>query len=668
MGLAYSQRKNWLWQRFDREDILSKFVMSWLIIVATFAPILIFYAGYQQGFVWGILAIALGSSAGCAYFVRQIIQNNPAPFFVGLTTLAISYWLIAMLSWGIEPVAGAYWPAFFAGTAAVGLIIVITIVWIPRHENGENAASLTPLEILGVVLLAIAALAIRVYAIEQIPVARNIEASYSLEALRALAGGFNNPAAIGLGDTALLYSILQGACMQVFGTNLAGGRIITALMGSGTIVMLYFATRLFFDRRTAWLTALALLAMGIHLEFSRTGIGYLLDSLLLCSVLAMLAYGWETGKRRFYACAGVALGLCQYSYHTGKIIPVIFALWLVLVAIQDWDLIQSRLSQLTLMWWIGLLIALPMWWNIALHWEQLSSAIMQVSVFAVADGESARWIDLIADNAKQPLWVQLLIQFRDAAAAFVVVPLRDGYDTGSPLLMLPSAVLFIVGVLLMLREYRDPRYWLLFIGLCSAVTVVALTIDTPAAQRIVYITPFVAIVIGIGLAESGKWFRLEWIQSDWSIPPIVVQILSIVAAIAIAGYDGYSYLQHNSMRNDSLADQSAAQVSAHIHDYPAGAKVYLFTQPMLRYDQSALITLQAPQVSGSDVYPPLQTPPTWVLDAPMNSFIFSPDRVAELAFIRQQYPGGKETRAYRDNGEILLIFYDVPGVSTLSAP
>lgn len=56
MGLAYSQRKNWLWQRFDREDILSKFVMSWLIIVATFAPILIFYDGYQHGFAWGILA------------------------------------------------------------------------------------------------------------------------------------------------------------------------------------------------------------------------------------------------------------------------------------------------------------------------------------------------------------------------------------------------------------------------------------------------------------------------------------------------------------------------------------------------------------------------------------------------------------------------------------
>jgi 4-amino-4-deoxy-L-arabinose transferase-like glycosyltransferase len=668
MGFASSQRKNWLWQRFDREDILSKFVMSLLSIVATFTPILLLYNGYQQGFAWGILAVALVCSAGSAYLVRQIIQNNPAPFFVGLTVLAIAYWLIAITSWGIDPIIAAYWPALCAGIAAIGIIVVITIVWVPRHENGENAASLTPLEILGVVLLSIAALAVRVYAIEQIPVARNIEAHYSLEALRTLAGGGNNPIAIGLGDTALLYSILQGMSMQLFGTNLAGGRVINALMGSGTIVMLYFATRLFFDRRTAWLTALALLAMGIHLEFSRTGLIYLLDSLLLSSVLAMLAYGWETGQRRFYVGAGVALGLCQYAYHTGKIIPIIFALWLVLVAIQNWELIQSRLSQLTLMWSISLLVALPFWWNIATHWEHLSSAIMSVSLFASVDGGSTRWIDLIAESTQQPLWLQLLVQFRDAAAAFVVVPLRDGYDTGSPLLILPSAVLFIVGVLLMVREYRDPRYWLLFIGLCSAVGVVALTIDTPAAQRMVYISPFVAIVIGIGLAESGKWFRLEWIQSDWSIPPIVVQIFSIVVAIAIAGYDGYTYLQRNSLRNDSLADQSAAQISSHIQNYPAGAQVYLFTQPMLRYDQSALIALQAPQVTGTDVYPPLQAPPMWVLDAPMNSFVFSPDRIAELAFIRQQYPGGKENRVYRDNGEILLIFYDVSGVSTLSAP
>jgi hypothetical protein len=262
----------------------------------------------------------------------------------------------------------------------------------------------------------------------------------------------------------------------------------------------------------------------------------------------------------------------------------------------------------------------------------------------------------------------VLIMIRDAAAAFVAVPLRDGYDVGSAMLSIPSAVLFIVGLLLMMREYKDPRYWLLFIGLSSAITLSALTIDTPAAQRLVYITPFVAIVIGIGLAESGKWFRLEWLQSDWSIPLVVTQALSIALAIALAGYDGVRYMQSNQTRNDARNDQSAAQISQHIQSYPAGSMVYFFTQPVLSYQESALIALLAPQVTGIDVYPPLSSPPPWSLTAPMNSFVFTPERIAELALVRQHYPGGNELRLFKENGDTLLIMYDVAGVSPLSQP
>ena len=260
------------------------------------------------------------------------------------------------------------------------------------------------------------------------------------------------------------------------------------------------------------------------------------------------------------------------------------------------------------------------------------------------------------------------MSIRDAAAAFIAVPLRDGYDVGSAMLSVPAAVLFIVGIFLMLREYADPRYWLLFIGLCSAIVLSALTIDTPAAQRLVYITPFVAIIIGIGLAESGRWFRLEWLQSDWSIPTIVTQILSIVLAIGIAGYDGNRYIQLNNNRVDTTNEKSAALISQHIRDYPTGSRIYFFTQPTLSYQESALLAFAAPQVRGLDVYPPLTTAPTWQLNAPMNSFVFTPERFAELALIRQHYPGGDESRLFKENGDTLLIIYNVAGVSPLSTP
>lgn len=668
MGFAPQRPTHWLMQRFDAKDTISKFVMSWLMVAVTVIPLVVGYDAFVNGIDWLVIVVTLLASAGALLVVRQISASTPAPYFIELSLLCIAYVVIAVVGIGIEPTIRSLWSGICAGIVATGIAVVIAVVWVPRHDPGESTTALSPFELFGVVLLSIAALAVRFYAIDALPVANNLEATYSLAALVSQHTPLANPFAYGIGATSQLYELLQSWCMRIFGDTLVGSRVASALIGSMTVSLLYLATRIFFDKRTAWLTALALLTLNLHLEYSRIGLNIIADASLLCAVLAMIAYGWETGKRRYYALAGISIGLCAYMYHSAVVIPIIFAVWLLMVAIQNWDIIAVRKYHLTLMWVIALIVALPMMWNAVVHWDVLWNGIVAVSLYATSDTQPTRWIDVIAAQSPYPLWMLMLIIIRDAAAAFVVVPLRDGYDVGAAMLSIPSAVLFVVGLLLMMREYQDPRYWLLFIGLGSAVAISALSVDTPAAQRMVYITPFVAIVIGIGLSESGKWFRLEWLQSDWSIPLIVTQILSIVFAIGIAGYDGMRYVQLNNQRNDARNDQSAVQVSTHVRDFPAGSKVYFFTQPVLSYQESALIALLAPQVTGMDVYPPLTVAPDWQLDAPMNSFVFTPERTAELALIRQHYPGGTESRLFKENGDTLVIMYDVPGVSPLSLP
>ena len=668
MAFAPRRPTHRLMQRFDADDTVSKFLMSWLMLAATVLPLLAMYDAYINGATWGIISLSILASVGALYVVRQISQNAPAPFFVVLVLLCFCYHLLAVLSWGIEPVIYAVWPGISAAVAAAGVFVVIVIVWVPRHDAGESATPLSSFELLGVVLLTIAALSVRFYAIDTVPVARNLEATFGLDALATQSITAVNPFAFGIEPSSRLYVIVQGWLMHIFGNTLVGSRVASALLGSITVTLLYLATRIFFDKRTAWLTAVALLTLNVHLEYSRVGLNIIADAFLLCLILAMLAYGWETGKRRYYVLAGLGLGLCFYTYQSAKVIPVIFALWLLTVAFHSWDNIASRKWHLTMMWLVCFMAALPMCWNLVQHWQLWYDSMVTVSLFGTNASHTTAWIDVITAQNPLPKWMVVLIMIRDAAAAFVAVPLRDGYDVGSAMLSIPSAVLFIVGLLLMMREYKDPRYWLLFIGLSSAITLSALTIDTPAAQRLVYITPFVAIVIGIGLAESGKWFRLEWLQSDWSIPLVVTQALSIALAVALAGYDGVRYVQANQTRNDARNDQSAAQISQHIQSYPAGSTVYFFTQPVLSYQESALIALLAPQVSGIDVYPPLSSPPPWSLTAPMNSFVFTPERIAELALVRQHYPGGNELRLFKENGDTLLIMYDVAGVSPLSQP
>lgn len=668
MVFASQRQTDWLMQRFDATDVVSKFVMSWLTIAATVLPLLVGYDGFVNGVSWGILLITVLSSICALYLVRQISTNTPAPFFIGLQVLFWSNIGVAITSWGIDPVIHSFWSGICAILVATGIFVVLVVVWVPRHEVGESSTALSAFELFGVVLLSIAALAVRFYAIDAVPVASNLEATFSLEALATHTTPFTNPFAYGIGESSRLFAIVQGWCMDVFGNTLLGSRVLSVLIGSITVSLLYAATRIFFDKRTAWLTALALLSLNLHLEYSRVGSNVVADAGLLCLILAMLAYGWETGKRRYYALAGLGLGLCQYTYHSAKVIPIVFAVWLLCVALQNWDIIELRKRHFTMMWGVALCVALPMFWNAISHWDTLYESLIFVSLFGTSSNHPESWFHIIAAQSPYPHWMLVLITIRDAAASFVAVPLRDGYDVGTAMLSIPSAVLFIVGLLLMMREYQDPRYWLLFIGLASAIALTALSVDTPAAQRMVYITPFVAIIIGIGLAESGKWFRLEWLQSDWSIPVVVTQLLSIVLAIALAGYDGMRYIQFNAVRNDTRNDQSAAQISQHIRDYPAGSQIYFFTQPVLSYQESALIALLAPQVDGTDVYPPLTSAPIWQLNAPMTSFVFTPERIAELALIRQHYPGGKESRLFKENGDTLLIMYDVSGVTPLSQP
>jgi hypothetical protein len=236
------------------------------------------------------------------------------------------------------------------------------------------------------------------------------------------------------------------------------------------------------------------------------------------------------------------------------------------------------------------------------------------------------------------------------------------------MLTIPAAVVFVLGLFIMLKEYADPRYWLLFVGMMSAVTIVAITINTPAAQRMIYITPFVAMVVGIGIAEMGRWFKIDWIQQDWHINPLIIQVLSFALAIAIAGYDTQAYLGTTRNALTNSIDQSANAISIQAKNYPAGSTIYLFTQPDLYYHESALIQFQLPNITGVDVYPPLTTTPPWQLTSGTSLFVFNQARLNELSVIKQFYPGGNESRTYMADGQILLVFYEVTGINTLSRP
>lgn len=652
----------------DAEAVQTKVLRTVLLIFSTLLPTLLLFTGFGGGFDWISLGLAVTSCLIAGYLIYRLNNHQPAYYFLGLCTLVGVYVAIAIRSFGTGLVVHDLLNGSLALVCAAVIVGFIIVGWVERHQGSDTTPPLSAAEILGIVLLAITAFAVRLYALDSIPATRVLEARFGIDARAVLTNQQWNPFALTFDHHNHLFSVILALAMAVLGDSFVAVRTVSALVGSLTVLLLYVAARRFFDIRTAWLASLVFVAMAVHLEFSRIATPAVFDALLLCAVLAFLSIGWDTGKRRGYVGAGLALALCQYSYHSAKIIPVVFALWLGLVALQSWELVPPRRASLTMMWGIAFVGSLPAWWNIFVARASYIEAIQAISLFGPSDVAGQTWLTRIAADSGQPVWLTMLYTVRDAAAAFLVVPLRDGYDVGVAMLTLPSALLFVIGILLMVREYDDPRYWVLFIGLLSAVAVAAVTINTPAAQRMVYVTPFVALIVGIGLAQSSRWLRLEWIQSDWHLPNWLVQFIGIALAIGIAGYDANNYLVNNRFAAIQPADAMASSIGATVATYPSGSTVYAFTEPALRYTGNPILEFQAPQVVGVDVSQPLTTTPDWVLDGPKQVFFFAPARSAELALIRSAYPGGVESRIFLPNGETLLLSYVLDGVPSLKTP
>ncbi|MBM4413063.1 MAG: glycosyltransferase family 39 protein [Chloroflexi bacterium] len=658
----------WYLQYLYPNQSSTKYFVSTLLVATSSLPVMLLFQSVFAKFEVISSILTLIATVIGAICVRRINNQQGGPYALLSGVLALLYTSIGILRWGITPTYIDFWGGLLSFVLSVVLVVIAMYVWLPNHTVTEASQPLTAIEFVGLVCLAMSAFALRWYQLDTLPAATNAEALQSLYATTAWNSAATNPIALTPSMTSQFTVLLQGLSSDLFGMSINAVRYVSVILGTATVVITFLATRMFFDGRTAWFSAIVLMAMSSHIEFSRLAISVVADTTLIAAIVYALASAWGKGLRRWYLLAGILLSLTQYTYHTGKIIPVIFAIWLCLYALQYWTDVESRLTHLTAMWGITLLGSLPHWWSIVVQRDQYTTSLLQVNLFGTNYQTGQTWLQTIASQQQLPDWQVILYSLRDAAAGFIAVPLRDLYEIGLPMLTIPAAVVFLFGILIMAREYADPRNWLIFLGLLSAVCIAALTINTPSAQRMIFVAPFVAMVIGIGIADMGKWFRIDWIQHDWNINPRIIQLLSGVLVLAIAGYDAQSYIGTTRNALTNPVDQSANAIRAHAKDYPAGSDLYLFTQPELYYHESALLQFSLPNVTGIDVYPPLQAAPTWQLSGGTTLFVFSQARLNELSFVRQFYPGGRERRVYASDGEILLVFYEVNGIHQQSTP
>lgn len=508
-------------------------------------------------------------------------------------------------------------------------------------------------ETLSVVGCTLLALLLRLPALDTVPyVISGDEASMGLEAVNVLEGRLTNPFATGWLSHPTLYFFQLAGSVALLGRNAWGLRIYSPFAGAAAVPLLYLLARRLFDRHVALAAAVLLAASHLSIHFSRLGINNIYDPMWGLAAFFFLVRGLQEGRVVDFAWSGFFLGMAQFFYMGGRLLPIMAAVFLLL-----WWLLHrpaGRNLGLPSVALGGAFLATgaPLFYFFARHPQDFMARLGMVGI--IQSGWLLETEPLV--TGKTPL--QLLgDQFRKSILAFnYTIDPTTWYNAPIPYLDFLSAVLFVLGLVVLLRNLRQPGYlfahtWFWLCLLFGGVLIE----NPPSSPRFVIFLPAVCLIAALGLCSLlDVTSRLAGLPRHWSTAVLVTLLL----AVLVLNVNFYFFEYTPSQVFGGLNTEVGTRVGEYLREQRAGSTAYFFGPPRM-WVGYATIPFLAPGMTLVDVEQPLDAPATLPLGTEDTLFIFLPERAGELNWVAASYPGGKVVEVAGHAGDVLFIVYEV---------
>jgi hypothetical protein len=240
---------------------------------------------------------------------------------------------------------------------------------------------------------------------------------------------------------------------RVFGTGLSflSLKLGTAILGFLTLPFMYLLGREVGGRRVG-LFAFLMVGIGYWPNvISRVGLRFPLYPLFVAPTLFFLIRGLRTRDRNDFLLSGLFLGLGLHGYSPFRIVPLVVIAAFILFWLHD----QSKGARKDAVIWLALLAFTSLFVFLPLlrYW------VDNPDIFGY---RAASRLSGIENPITQPIWQIFISNVWNALRMF---NFNDGQIwvnsvTDRPALDVISALLFIVGVVLVLVRYIRKRHWL----------------------------------------------------------------------------------------------------------------------------------------------------------------------------------------------------------------
>lgn len=490
---------------------------------------------------------------------------------------------------------------------------------------------------------------VRFYRLEDIPrVINGDEGSFGLLAQMTTHGKLANPFAF-ISNMGALYLQVLNLSIQAFGTGAYAIRFPSAVAGVFAIAATYLFTRLVSGRRIAFLTA-GLIAMShTHINFSRTGTGYIQDTWLIPLEMVLLINGLEKRRSWQTALSGMLLALHFIYYLTAiAVLGIVFA-FLVLCWIFHKKWFKTTLGQIAAFWGGTFIMALPALYYFVNSPRELMERISMDGSF------QSGWFQMQIANTGQNIFQVLAGRIVHAFLALIYHPALDFYGSPTPMLSMLTSTFFLIGIGVGFLQIRKRSILLLNSLLWGGTLLIGLFTIPPSADsyRMVIVLPFAMALAALGFDRT-----LSLVGQGWESSKKRYIILSLIMLFLLFATNMGTYFGEFAGRcqyGGNIESRFASYLGTYVAGVQKEAKVYLLADDIYFYGSHPSVDFLSRSHPITNVIDPLETHTYSSGDI----LVASPNRIGELEDWIRAHPGGQIEYKYDCELKILLG-YELP--------
>jgi 4-amino-4-deoxy-L-arabinose transferase-like glycosyltransferase len=627
------------------------------------------------------LATMMLGGLGLATVGQYLTQLSPHKIINGAVILiGVTFFLISIASTGRKRFLDTWWvyaerAAKWLGVSPLQFLLVgfgLTLSLASRSAAGDTLISHSPLHglfwmggvalvILGcwqritrpekvsrawiewaiVLLLLVLSFAIRYINIAIVPfTVSGDEGSVGLMAWEFASGARNNMLIMGWFSFPAPQFWLASITQQVTGRTVAAMRFPSALGGTLAVLSVYWAVRKMFDREMAIFSALFLAAFHFHVLFSRVALPNIWDGFFLSLTIGALWVAWRQNHRWAFLLTGAAIGFAQFFYTTAHLLPIYAAIWLI--ALFFWSRERGRVPGLVCLTLVMLALILPLVLFYIQYPHELLAPMNRVSLL------KADWIrQTTVSTGKSPMII-FGEQFWKTIQGFTARPIMGVYSPGAPMLLTIPATFFLAGCLIAILRIKDPRYTILIIGLMGPALAGTFSVGAPNAQRLLFATPVIAILVMLPIYEIRSLLTKAWPQSA---PVLSILIIALALGLGIGEVRFFVKATAEGRYSDQKS-QLAREIGDFILSQDREVDVYFFGKPHMDYRTLPCLPYIASNATGYDMVLPLEAEQNPPIEDEQGLFIFVPEQLDALTAVEQSYPNGTTHIGTDEGGQI----------------